>query len=300
MKVEFLSNERIGEFVAYCKKHKNEVDESFLYDEDLKEFRPNEDNPTFILTNEENKIVATASLVITSYYRKGKRAAFRIFHSEVEDIEYYKMLMEEVLKNVDDLEKVFIFVPIINKKIIGFMEKLKFEVQRYSYFLVRKEIEVPDFILPEDYELRPFRIGKDEEVWCEVRNSGFAKLKGSETPMSPEMIKEMTSGSSYLEGGLMILYHKDRPIGVVRGGNDIYEGASVMDIGPLALIPEYQGKGLGRILLRAAMKLAKEKNFEGTVLCVNADNERAKHLYINEGFKEVEAVVCYEYYLQIR
>ncbi|WP_238883753.1 GNAT family N-acetyltransferase [Clostridium sp. YIM B02551] len=297
MKVEYLSNERIYEFIEYCKKHKNEVDESFLYDEDMKDFKPNEDNPTFIITNEENNIVATASLVITSYYRKGKRAAFRIFHSEIDDIECYKMLMEAVVKQAKTLEKIFVFVPIINEKLIGVMEELKFTIQRYSYFLVRKEMEVPDFILPVDYEIRQFRIGKDEETWCEVRNSGFAKLKGSETPMSPEMVKEMTSGNSYLDGGLMILYHKDRPVGVVRGGNDIYEGVSVMDIGPLALIPEYQGRGLGRILLRTAMKLAKEKNFEGTVLCVNADNERAKKLYINEGFKEVEAVACYEYYL---
>ena len=68
-----------------------------------------------------------------------------------------------------------------------------------------------------------------------------------------------------------------------------------MNIGPLAIIPEYQGKGLGRILLRTILNFAKDKNYKRTILCVNAENERAKALYIQEGFKQVEGVVCYKY-----
>lgn len=68
-----------------------------------------------------------------------------------------------------------------------------------------------------------------------------------------------------------------------------------MNIGALAVIPEYQGKGLGRSLLRASLHFAKEKSYDRTILCVNADNERAKSLYLREGFKEAEAVVCYGY-----
>jgi mycothiol synthase len=72
-----------------------------------------------------------------------------------------------------------------------------------------------------------------------------------------------------------------------------------MNIGPLAIIPEYQGKGLGRILLRASLRFAREKSYKRTILCVNAENERAKALYNQEGFRQVEAVACYVYNLKL-
>jgi mycothiol synthase len=109
------------------------------------------------------------------------------------------------------------------------------------------------------------------------------------------MIVKMNSGEDYIEGGLMILYHRQEPVGVVRGAMDDYEDAPIMNIGPLAILPEYQGKGLGRSLLRASLRFAKDKDFKRTILCVNAENDRAKALYLQEGFKQVEAVACYKY-----
>jgi GNAT superfamily N-acetyltransferase len=45
---------------------------------------------------------------------------------------------------------------------------------------------------------------------------------------------------------------------------------------------------LGRSLLRAVLLFAKDKGYKAAILCVNAENERAKALYIQEGFKQVE------------
>ncbi|HCJ58503.1 MAG TPA: hypothetical protein DHV55_14935 [Clostridiaceae bacterium] len=297
MKIEALKDERIGAFVDYCKKHKMEIDDSFLYDEDLKDFKPDDENPAYIAVDEKGHIKAAASLIIDDYNRRGRRARFRIFHSEVDDIHCYNMLMQAILKHAEGLDKVFIFVPLVNEKLMKFMEELKFRVERYSFLLVREDPELPEVCLPEDYELRAFMPGHDEDIWCQVRNAAFAKLKGSETPITPEGVSAMISGSDYIEGGLMILYHEEKPVGVVRCADDDYEGSPIMNIGPVAIIPEYQGKGLGRSLLRAALRFAKDKNYDRTVLCVNGDNDRAKALYIQEGFKQVEAVACWEYYL---
>lgn len=68
-----------------------------------------------------------------------------------------------------------------------------------------------------------------------------------------------------------------------------------MSIGPLAVLPEAQGRGLGRILLRAALWFAGEQSYARTILCVNAENERAQALYIGEGFKQAEALACLAY-----
>ncbi|WIV13269.1 GNAT family N-acetyltransferase [Proteiniborus sp. MB09-C3] len=295
MKVEALKSEKIEDFINYCKKHKMEIDDSFLYDEDLRDFEPNEENPTYIVTDNQDELKATASLIMNDYNKRGKKARFRIFHSEIEDIECYKMLMQAILKHTEGLDSIFVFVPLINKKLMNFIEELKFMADRYSFLLVREDLDVPEFNFPEDYTIRLLKPGRDEQIWCDVRNAGFAKLKGSEIPITPQIVSKMIAGEDNIEGGLMVLYHKERPIGIVRGSKDEYENSPIMNIGPLAIIPEYQGKGLGRMLLRASLNFAKEKSYKRTILCVNAENEKAKALYIQEGFKQVEAVVCYKY-----
>lgn len=298
MKLEALTIENLAGFVAYCKKYRNEIDDSFLYDEDLVEFELNADNPTYIITDEHGHIVAAASLVMDDYFRRGRRARFRIFHSELSDIAYYDQLLNALLRHTEGIDKVFLFIPLKNKALIKSMESLHFTIERYSFVLVREDLDIPEISLPNDYVIRPFSPGKDEEIWCEVRNAGFANLKGSETPMSPEMVTKMIEDKRYLEGGMMILFHGEKPVGVVRGEADEYEGEPIMNIGPLAILPEYQGRGLGRILLRASLRFAKDKAYTRTILSVNGENEHAKALYIQEGFQQVEAVVCYEYYLK--
>ena len=295
MKIEFLKSDRKEEFLEYCKKYRGEIDDSFLYDEDLLNFEPNDENPTYIAMNEGGKIVGTVSLIIDDYNRRGKKGRFRIFHSEADTNESYNLLMEAILKHTGDLDNIFVFSPVVNTKLIEAIERLNFSVERYSYLLVREDLEAGEVSLPEDYKINPFKLECDKEKWCEVRNASFAKLKGSETPMTPAMVEKMILSEDNIEGGAMILYHNEKPVGVVRGAIDDYEGQPIMNIGPLAIIPEYQGKGLGRMLLRACLSFAKEKTFKRTILCVNAENERAKALYLQEGFKQVEAAACYKY-----
>ncbi|MFC4803166.1 GNAT family N-acetyltransferase [Neobacillus sp. GCM10023253] len=295
MKLESLRHDQLKDFVEYCKKHRKELDDSFLYDDDLAKFELNNENPTYIVADQQGEIVAAASLIIDEYQRRGKRARFRIFHSEIKDVEVYNMLMKALRKHTADIEKLFIFVPLGNQTLSKVMEELEFSVDRYVFLLVREDMDVPVLSLPKGYKIRDFKPGKDEEIWCEVRNAGFANLKGNETPVTPDMVEKLVESADYIDGGMKILFDKDIPVGVVRGAKDKYEGAPIMNIGPLAILPEYQGKGLGRLLLRTALQLAKEKAYQRTILSVNGENEQAKALYLQEGFEQVEGVACYQY-----
>lgn len=298
MKIEALSNEMVESFIAYCKKHKAEIDDSFLTDEDLKGFKPGADNPTYLITNSLGKVIAAASLMITEYDKRGKRARFRIFHAEPSDDKCYAMLMQALMPHTTGLDKVFLFVPVNHQTLRAHLERLRFEVERYAFLFVRESPEVPEYDLEKEYEIRAFQAGMDEGIWCDVRNAGFARLQGNDTPITPEMVTKMVQSEAYLEGGMMILFHQDKPVGIVRGAADEYVGEPAMNIGPLAILPEYQGRGLGRILLRAALRFAKEKSYARTILSVNGENEHAKTLYLQEGFRQVEAVVCYAYHLK--
>lgn len=297
MRVVALEEVRVQDFIAYCKKHRNEVDDSYLYDFELLDFQAGDENPTYILINQQDDIVGAASLVMDDYHKRGKRARFRIFHSEVDDLQCYQQLLKELLNHTNNLEKFFLFIPVINKKLIEIIQGLKFSLERYAFLLVREDLEVPDNILPKGYELRPFQQGKDEENWAMVRNAAFSTLKGSETPITIEGVTKLLHDDDYLEGGMLLLFHHGRPVGVIRGADDEFENAPIMNIGPVAVTPEYQGRGLGRILLRASLQFAREKGYKRTILSVNGENERAQALYIQEGFKQVEAVACYQYFL---
>ena len=297
MKVVALEEARVQDFTAYCRKHRDEVDDSYLYDFELRDFQVGDENPTYILINEKNDIVGAASMVMDDYHKRGKRARFRIFHSEVDDIQCYQQLLKNLLNHTKNLEKVFLFIPVLNKKLIEIIQGLKFSLERYAFLLVREDLEVPDTTLPEGYDLRPFQRGKDEENWALVRNVAFSTLKGSETPITIEGVTKLLHDNDYLEGGMLLLFHQGKPVGVIRGADDEYEGAPIMNIGPVAVTPEYQGRGLGRILLRTSLQFAREKGYKRAILSVNGENERAQALYIQEGFKQVEAVACYQYFL---
>lgn len=288
-----LSSERLEDFKAYCRKHRQEVDDSFLYEEDLAEFQIHGEHPTYIALNGEGELIGAASVIADAYQRKGMQARFRIFHSETGDTAVYRRLLDEIVKHRDGLEGMFIFVPSVNPGLMEIIGRLGFQVERYSFLLVNEPLQPASYELPEGYGIRAFRPGEDEKAWCVVRNAGFAQLKGSQTPITPDMVAKHAGEADYLNGGMLFLVHGDRPVGIVRCTDDEYLDAPIMNIGPLALLPEYQGKGLGRLLLRRALGFGRENGYRRAILCVNAENERAKALYLQEGFKEAEYAVNY-------
>lgn len=295
MKAEVLSKQRINDFIDYCKRHRGDVDDSFIYDEDFKKFQVGEDNPTYVIIDNDGKIIAAASLILDEYNRSGKKGRFRIFHSELNDNSLYKSLFQGILKHTEGIERIFTFVPTYNKELMDNIASLNFKIERYVFLLIREIEIIPDINLQKDYTIRPLELNRDEENWCNVRNSAFATVKGNETPVTSNMVKDMVLSKDNIDGGCMILYHKDKAVGCIRCSADDYEDEPIVNIGALAVIPEYQGKGLGRLLLRAGMNFAKSKSYSKTILCVNADNEKAKSLYIQECYKQVEAVICYYY-----
>lgn len=298
MKVEALNSENINDFIDYCKKNRNEIDGSYLYDEELNKFIPNKENPTYMVTNKQGKMVAAASLIMDDYNQRGRTARFRILHSQKKNRKCFPLLLQSILNHTEELDEIFLFIPVKNKPLSKSVEQLGFTVERYSFLMVREDLDVPEVTFPSDYTIKTFRPGKDEEIWCKVRNAGFANLKGSEAPITPENVKKMVSSDDYLEGGMKILFHQEKPVGVVRGAADQHEDEPILNIGPLAILPEYQGKGLGRTLLRASLQFARDNFYKKTILSVNGENEGAKELYRKEGFKEADAFACYQLVLK--
>lgn len=296
MNIIKLTSERKLNFIEYCKRYRDEFDDSFLDDEELGKFEPNDENPTYILL-ENNRINGAVSLVVDAYYKKAGTGRFRIFHSIKKDEKIYAEMFRAILKSTGGLQKVFMFVQGEDQRLQGVLQELNFKVKRYSYVLIMDNLDYSNVDFPKGYELREFKAGRDESNWCNVRNLGFASLEGSKTAKTPEMFDGMENDYGHINGGLMMLYYKGVPVGQVRGSKEEDDGEDYVFISSLCVIPEHQGKGLGRKLLRAALNFGKDKGFEKGMLTVNAENEGAVSLYLNEGFHKDMVMVCYEYSL---
>lgn len=295
MKIIRLERDRLPDFVEYCRRHRPEVDESFLYDEELDGFAADQENPTVLAVDGQDRVIGAGSLVVNGHMRRGNRARVRILHAEDGGQEAYEGMFRALLPGFAGLGHLYAFVPDRNRAQMEAFARLGFQVDRYSFFMVREQGPVPEVGLPEGFSVGPCRPGQDEQAWCDVRNTAFATLRGSETPITADMAAKQLCGQDALEGGALMLRCGQSPVGVVRVGPDTLDGQPVAEIGPLAILPDWQGRGLGTALLRAALRLTKEKGYERIVLCVNAENERAAGLYEREGFRKHEVAVCFMY-----
>jgi mycothiol synthase len=295
MKVLPLEIHRKTDFISFCKKHRNEQDDSYLYDDDLNEFTPDDNNPTYILIDQDNSIVGAASMLLSQGYRKSLKSRFRIFHSTIKTIEAYKSMLDAVMNKLKYIREVFLFINEDNIIMRSILEELGFSTQRYAWLLRRSNQYTAPPFFPDCYTMKPFIKGKDEEAWCNISNKAFS-IFNWHTDITPDSVKVDEASDFYIKDGMLMLWNGDTPVGIVTVGKDPYEG--VVEIGPIAIIPEFQGMGLGRNLLRAALKIGEAAGFTTAVLSVNGENKRAADLYLSEGFQKESLMICYSKYLE--
>ncbi|MGP4081717.1 GNAT family N-acetyltransferase [Pseudalkalibacillus sp. R45] len=296
MRVEPLRDTEIERFLRHCKEWRCAVDDSFLNDEDLKSFRNDKENPTYLLKDGE-EVIGAASLMMGDYFRRGKRGRFRIFYSEIERIEAYRLLLEAILPHTNMIDRFFLFVHGECRFQRDVFKTLGFEIERYSFVLDRTDSPVGEVRFPEGYQLRTFQFERDEEAWCEVRNDAFASLAGSETPVLPQEVKKMRNEEGYIEGSIKVLFDEHTPVGLVRTTREVHKGEVHLFIHLIAVKKSYHRKGLGRNLLRAGLQFGKGVGLTKALITVNAENEKAVNLYLSEGFEQYETMVCYNYNL---
>ena len=104
-------------------------------------------------------------------------------------------------------------------------------------------------------------------------------LKSLELPMALHLIQ-----ASGVLGFIRFMKRAFPLFGVKEAENDAYF------ISNLAVLPAYQGQGLGKYLLSQVEKTAREQGFNKISLTVDVENERAFSLYTRTGFNVIETV----------
>ena len=291
MRILPLEINRKQEFIDYCVAHRSEHDASSLYDEELKCLIPNEHNPTYILSDNNDIVVGAVSLLLSPESRKKGTARLRILHSTIATAEAYQMMIDAISNHLSDINNIFLFIPEEKTCTRDILEELDFSVQRFAWILKRKNENILSPIFTNDYIVKPFRKGKDEEAWCNISNAAFSFFSWRVNITAESVIFDETS-DNYIKDGILMLWHGKEPIGILRIEKDPDD--NIAEIGPIAILPTYQGKGLGRNLLRVGLEVGLRNGFKSTALSVNGENQKAADLYLSEGFEKETLMYCYE------
>ncbi len=288
LRVDKLTEKNIPAFKHYFKKYSHEQDESCP---PLDDFSINEDDPVYLLI-EDGKITGAAALMLQPEYREARLARFRIFHTIHGDYISYNKLLNSILLHTSGLTSIYAFIEDNYSNIANIWVDLGFEARRFAWILRRPagNDTKPEF--PPGFELRTFRDGIDEERWCTITNDAFEHSLGH-VRMTPEKLAHWKIDSAYIEGGLNLLYHNEKPVATIALTRDEQDGEEVLYIDAIGVLTEYQGKGLGRNLLRYGIQYAAENNFSKVMLSVNGENEKAAAIYFKEGFEKEALYKCY-------
>ncbi|MDP3178216.1 MAG: GNAT family N-acetyltransferase [Spirochaetaceae bacterium] len=300
--------DRVGEadreaFVAYCLEHRFDHDESFLSERDLAGIVFDSDEVAFALRSAEGgtRILGAAALMITPAFREVGKARFRIIHVEpsvgaADEADAYRVLVEAVLPFAKALSFAYLFLPERARRVADIILGLGFRVERYSWLLERSLDQVEPTSFPEGYSLERIDPSEPEasSLWCGIVNLAFERLAGHTRMTSERLLADRDAGLEFPGSYLILRDAGGIAVGLALTVKDVddAQGKSAL-LGPIAVLPTLQGRGLGRSLLRAGMMAARDAGFSSCVLTVNSENNDAAELYLSEGFTRKDVYVCY-------
>lgn len=289
-----VKGDNAAAFVAYCRVHGVEHDESFLPAAD---FVPTEEYPAYLMVVGEEAdeiIVGAACLLRTSGYVQMRIARFMILHALEPSRIAYAALLDALRPHMADLDYAFGFIPEDLAAVRGIWEDLGLRVERYAYVLEHSGGAVPDVALPEGYGLQYVHESDQEALatFCDLLNMSFAG-QPQRADVTPERLVRDIVGPYGLADGLLLLWVDGRPVGTISVERDDEPGAAF--IGGVTVHPAYRSRGLGRLLIRQALHVAAAAELRPVFLSVSANNEAAIHLYVSEGFEKKTVMVAYRW-----
>jgi mycothiol synthase len=227
------------------------------------------------------------------YVRQGI-ARLMILHALQAARAAYAALLHALAPHVSDLDYAYGFIPEQFTEVRRIWEGLGLRVERYAYVLEHPGAPAPAVDVPDGYRLQHVQAsdGAVLAAFCGVLNLGFAGYP-QRVDATPAGLAQDITGPYGLTDGTLLLWCEGRPVGTARVERDDAPGAA--SIGAVAVDPQYRGRGLGRLLVREALRVAAGHGLRPVHLSVSATNEAAIQLYVGEGFRKSRVMVCYRW-----
>lgn len=210
----------------------------------------------------------------------------RLRYAHAASFDILKKLHHACIKHVP---KYKVFIPASSSQVDDFY-KLGLKYERSVYALHRRQAPI-EVITPDPmYSVEIIDPHRDMDVFTQVRNIAFENLKGSEQRPS-SYYQAMFGQSSYIKAANLLIRKDKEVVAVIKGSLEYENQVKQLYIGPLAVLPDYQGQGLGKSLLTHLIKLANDISADCS-LSVNGDNEQALGLYKQLGFQIKREVIA--------
>ncbi len=171
-----VNHDNAAAFVAYCRAHGAEHDESFLPQAD---FVPTAEYPAYLMLAGEggdDTIAGAACLLRTSGYVSMRIARFMILHAHEPSRAAYAALLDALRPHMVGLDYAFGFIPEQLVEVRAIWEDLGLRVERYAFVLEHPGGPVQDVELPEGYGLQYVHESDQEALatFCDLLNISFA------------------------------------------------------------------------------------------------------------------------------
>ncbi|WP_298860753.1 GNAT family N-acetyltransferase [uncultured Sulfitobacter sp.] len=129
----------------------------------------------------------------------------------------------------------------------------------------------------------------DVDQWRSLRRDGMVRYPHAFmlSLAEHEASNDKDDVSRLKSGGKFLAMHEGKPVGMI--GLNPYTLPSMRhraEIGPLYVVPDFQGTSLARDLMRAAIAYATRAGQWQLELTVNEANTRAVTFYLREGFTQ--------------
>lgn len=281
MRIQTLTNENISYFIQYCNKYGKEHDESFLPNVN---FKIRSEEPSFLLFDNNNALIGVSSLM--------DNGRFRILHSIKPDYEHYKLLIDKTMTEIKELDNIYLFLPGDDLKVKNILINLGFNLQRTSWYLERHNVEIDNTNILKEVHIKALEVNKEEVIWCDIINQNFKDHIGFNN-IKVEDLKKINHEDDDDYKEMLLVWKDKKPIGTIQLDIVTEDGTKMCYISWLSINSTYRGLGIGRYILKHAIRAGRQKNAEKACLVVHSTNENALQLYLSEGFENIQSFECY-------
>ncbi len=270
--------DNLNAFKNYIKSNPTKGDDYFVSDEALRAFDL-EDNISYMYY--ENNVILGVLTIMKKYgirlrYAHVKNNEFgilgKLHKACLEHTPSYKVFLED------------------GSEYIELFKQLGLTYERTVYALRRELAQVDIPVIPTTYTIAPLQIPNELQDFVDIRNTAFKDLAGSDH-RDVSFYDGLENTETYLYEGMLLLKDNNKAIGIINASKEVEAGEHQFYIGPIAVLPEYQGKRLGKFMLAKIIETANHYNCVCT-LSVNTDNENALKLYTDLGFYKEKKVIA--------
>jgi ribosomal protein S18 acetylase RimI-like enzyme len=136
--------------------------------------------------------------------------------------------------------------------------------------------------------IRNFIVGRDEPVWAHIASEAFKDYEDFRS-LSAEEMQKLEKSPTFDASGMFIAELDEKPVGIVEAHVDKFREEKKGFIWWLGVLPEYQRRGIEKLLARKAVESLRERGMEIAEAALDSTRESRIRIFKDLGFKLIRS-----------